>query len=122
MNVKPQSSIKTEPKGRDKAEIHRMLKQKIKDKEARAEAEALAKEKAAAQAQAAVKIDISQGAKAASENLGEEKVMRVDPALSAIGLNDPNNPATHEKLKSAINSGMINFSPKERKVLANILE
>ena len=35
--------------------------------------------------------------------------------------NDPNNPATANKLKDALNANMINFSGKEREVLAKIL-
>ncbi|MGB0454665.1 MAG: hypothetical protein ACPGJV_13230 [Bacteriovoracaceae bacterium] len=40
---------------------------------------------------------------------------------SDIKLNDPNDPTTVEKLKDAINSGVIKFSEKERAVLGKII-
>lgn len=38
-----------------------------------------------------------------------------------VGLNDPNDPMTSEKLKGVLSSGAIHFSEKEREVLGKIL-
>ena len=38
-----------------------------------------------------------------------------------VALNDPKDPMTSEKLKGALSSGLINFSSKEKEVLAQIL-
>lgn len=45
-----------------------------------------------------------------------EKEVRGD-----VGLNDPNDPATHGKLKSALAMSSFNFSDKERAALEKIL-
>ncbi len=40
---------------------------------------------------------------------------------SDIGLNDPVNPMTHEKLKTVLRSGAFSFNESEKNVLAQIL-
>lgn len=40
---------------------------------------------------------------------------------SDVGLNDPNDPMTSEKLKSVLNAGVVNFSGREKEILAKIL-
>ncbi len=51
------------------------------------------------------------------KEIGEDEAK----ASGAIGLNDPNNPETHEKLKSILKAGAFNFSEKEKKALSSIL-
>lgn len=48
-------------------------------------------------------------------------VKTADEVLGDVGLNDPKDPMTTEKLKSVLTSGGINFSAKEREVLEGIL-
>lgn len=43
------------------------------------------------------------------------------PVKSDIAKNDPNDPLTKEKLKAAINSGMIKFNDSERGVLKDLI-
>lgn len=51
-----------------------------------------------------------------------EKGEAVDvPPPGHVGLNNPNDPMTSEKLKGVLSSGAINFSEKEREVLGKIL-
>lgn len=40
---------------------------------------------------------------------------------SDVGLNDPNDPMTSEKLKSVLSAGGVNFSGKEKDILSKIL-
>jgi hypothetical protein len=47
--------------------------------------------------------------------------MEADAPVGDVGLNDPNDPMTREKLKSLLGSGAVNFGDKERAVLAKIL-
>ena len=49
------------------------------------------------------------------------KHMEPDNPVGDVGLNDPNDPMTREKLKSLLGSGAVNFGEKERAVLAKIL-
>lgn len=44
-----------------------------------------------------------------------------DEGPSDVGVNNPNDPMTSEKLKSVLQSGAVNFSGKEKEVLAKIL-
>lgn len=46
-----------------------------------------------------------------------DKIMRSD-----VGLNNPDDSNTKEKLKSALSMGAFNFNPKEREVLDRILK
>lgn len=101
--MKVQSSMKHLPSKRSKDEIHEMLKKRVADKKA-----------------GLPEAKISKTAKSLAN--GDKKVSRVDPDKSAIGLNDPNSSATKEKLRVALKMGAVKFSPKERKVLANILK
>lgn len=48
-------------------------------------------------------------------------VKSADEVLGDVGLNDPKDPMTTEKLKGVLTSGGVNFSAKEREVLAGIL-
>ena len=41
---------------------------------------------------------------------------------SDVGLNNPNDPTTVEKLKSVLSSGAVNFSGKEKDILGKILK
>lgn len=61
---------------------------------------------------------------AASEaKLAEEKMdLAEEKVVGDVGLNDPNDPATHGKLKSVLSMGGFNFSDKERAALENILK
>lgn len=43
------------------------------------------------------------------------------PVKGDIAKNDPNDPMTKEKLKAAINSGMIKFNDSERGVLKDLI-
>jgi hypothetical protein len=104
MKVETKSSFKHAPKIRSKDEIHQILEKKVEDK------------KKADQAK------ISKAAEAKANISNARPGSRVDPDKSALGLNDPNSPATHEKLRSALKSGLIKFNPKERAALANILK
>lgn len=49
------------------------------------------------------------------------EVKSSEEVLSDVGLNDPKDPMTTEKLKGVLEGGGINFSAKEREVLAGIL-
>lgn len=40
---------------------------------------------------------------------------------SDVGLNNPDDPMTSEKLKSVLQSGAVNFSGKEKEILGKIL-
>lgn len=55
----------------------------------------------------------------------EKKIEKGEPVEvktpSDVGLNDPSDPMTSEKLKGVLSSGAINFSEKERDVLSKIL-
>jgi len=42
--------------------------------------------------------------------------------MSGSGLNNPNDPSTQHKLKAALDSGMVQWSDKDREVLKSILE
>lgn len=47
--------------------------------------------------------------------------MEAEAPVGDVGLNNPNDPMTREKLKSLLSSGAVNFGDKERAVLAKIL-
>jgi hypothetical protein len=96
--MKVKSAMKSNPAKRSKSEIRAMLEKKVEQKNIEDQAKLSNKAKAMA-----------------------KKGSRVDPDKSALGLNDPNSPATHEKLKSALKSGAVNFSPMQKKVLSKIL-
>ena len=51
----------------------------------------------------------------------EASVKKVTLPKSDIAKNDPGDPVTKEKLKSALSSGAISFNPGERKALQAIL-
>lgn len=79
------------------------------------------REKVAANAQIseAAKLKAAQ----ASQKLGEGFMKSEDHLLkSDVQLNDPEDPATSEKLKTALSNGSFNFNAKEREVLSKILE
>lgn len=44
-----------------------------------------------------------------------------DAGVGDVKKNDPSDPMTTEKLKSMLNSGAVNFSGKEKKILSQIL-
>jgi hypothetical protein len=46
----------------------------------------------------------------------------VHEAPGDVGLNNPKDPATREKLRKILSSGGFSFSERERQVLGNILE
>jgi len=56
---------------------------------------------------------------AKGKQLGVGFMKGEDP--SDVGVNNPNDPMTSEKLKSVLQSGAVNFSGKEKEVLAKIL-
>lgn len=45
----------------------------------------------------------------------------LEQGVGDVKKNDPNDPMTSEKLKSMLNSGAVNFSGKEKKILSQIL-
>ncbi len=47
--------------------------------------------------------------------------MEAEAPVGDVGLNNPNDPMTREKLKTLLNSGAVNFGDKEKAVLAKIL-
>ena len=66
------------------------------------------------------KVEISQKAKSMASK--KEKVDETPKAPGAIMGNDPNDSITHSKLKDALQSGMVNFSDREKTVLSKILQ
>lgn len=52
---------------------------------------------------------------------GEGKQVSEATTPSDVGLNDPNDPMTSEKLKSVLQAGGVNFSGKEKEILSKIL-
>ncbi len=60
---------------------------------------------------------------ASVSGLEEEKMDQAEEkVVGDVGLNNPNDPATHGKLKSVLSMGGFNFSDKERAALENILK
>ena len=60
-----------------------------------------------------------------SDNLSFGKTVKVhaqEIPESNVGLNDPTDPVTVEKLKGILSNGGVNFSEKERSVLEKILK
>jgi hypothetical protein len=80
------------------------------------------------------KVEIS--SKAVSKKLFEFEDSNTKPSVAAtdevkekthvlkpdVGLNDPSDPATVGKLKKLINTGAVQFNPKERETLSKIIE
>lgn len=52
----------------------------------------------------------------------EKAIMEEKTAVGDVGLNDPNDLATHGKLKSVLSMGAFSFSEKERAALEQILK
>ncbi len=50
-----------------------------------------------------------------------EGFMKDEPTQSDVGINNPSDPMTSEKLKSVLVSGAVNFSGKEKEILGKIL-
>jgi len=55
------------------------------------------------------------------QKLGSGFMKSSDDVKGDVGLNNPNDPVTREKLKGLLGSGGIMFGDKEREVLAKIL-
>lgn len=75
----------------------------------------------------AANAEISEAAKMkaiqSKPKLGEGFMKSGDHLLkSDVQLNSPEDPVTAEKLKAVLSAGAFNFNPKERDVLAKILE
>ena len=75
----------------------------------------------------AANTEISSAAKMkavqATQKLGDSFMKTDDHLLKTdVQLNSPEDPVTTEKLKSVLSNGAFHFNPKERDVLAKILE
>lgn len=52
---------------------------------------------------------------------GKKLGFAADNGASDVGVNNPDDPMTSEKLKSVLQSGAVNFSGKEKEILGKIL-
>lgn len=59
--------------------------------------------------------------KVAGKKFGMDFMEETDAPVGDVQKNDPSDPMTTEKLKSMLNSGAVNFSGKEKKILSQIL-
>lgn len=96
---------------------HGKSSEKTSEKSSTASAK-LAKRMAEKEAAKEVKDEakVSSKAQKKAETASEET-----PVKSDIAKNDPNDPVTKEKLKAALNSGMINFNESQRGVLKELI-
>lgn len=103
------NGVKGQSKANEKAAAgdHKVIKAKS-PKAVKEAAKEVAKDEAQVSPKAQKKADAANAEEAA-------------PVKGDIAKNDPNDPVTKEKLKAAINSGMIKFNDSERGVLKDLI-
>lgn len=95
--------------------------EKVSEKSSAA-SEKLAKRMAAREAKEANNKEVKDEAKVSQKAQKKAEAPTEEaPIKSDIAKNDPSDPVTKEKLKAAINSGMIKFNDSERGVLKELI-